>query len=65
MCCMFDETRQTMLELQRLLGQDTEVIGGDKDEDSSTQKDTTNSKDIWSIIDGSLGVIKQGDRAAA
>ncbi|TVY17943.1 hypothetical protein LARI1_G002819 [Lachnellula arida] len=60
-----DETRQTMLELQRLLGDDTEVIRGEKDEDSLTKKETTNSKDIWSIIDGSLGVIKQGDRAVA
>ncbi|TVY24984.1 hypothetical protein LHYA1_G005163 [Lachnellula hyalina] len=60
-----DESRQTMLELQRLLGDDTDVLCGDKDDEFSTQKITTNSKDIWSIIDGSLGVIKQGDGAVA
>ncbi|TVY44358.1 hypothetical protein LSUB1_G000687 [Lachnellula subtilissima] len=60
-----DESRQTMFELQRLLGNDTDVLCGDKDDEVSTQKITTNSKDIWSIIDGSLGVIKQGDKAVA
>jgi len=60
-----DESRQTMLELQRFLGDDTKATGGDKDENSSTQRGVADSNGIWSILDGSLGVIKQGAGAIA
>jgi septum formation inhibitor MinC len=58
-----DESRQTMLELQRLLGDDTKATSADKDEGSSNQRDVADSNDIWSVLDGSLGVIKQGTGA--
>jgi hypothetical protein len=44
-----DESRQIMLELQRLLGVET-TVGGTSEE---------SSKDIWAVLDGSLGVISQ------
>jgi len=44
-----DDSRQIMLELQRLLG--------DEGTDGATGKEST--RDIWSVLDGSLGVIHQ------
>ncbi|TVY81830.1 hypothetical protein LSUE1_G004028 [Lachnellula suecica] len=53
-----DESRQTILELKRLLGDDKEDDGSEQREPSN-QRDAPKSSDIWSILDGSLGVINQ------
>lgn len=54
-----DESRQIMLELQRLLGYDFKTTSGGDDGDSSTRREAANASDIWSVLDGSLGVIAQ------
>lgn len=57
-----DESRKMLLELQNLLGDNTQFSTG-KDQHRLNELDIGKLKDIWTMLDGSLGVIKYTDRA--